>query len=456
MTAATEVSLTPRMHLLLRAPVPGALWRLATPNVMAVVTMTAVTFADVWFVGQLGTAALASLALVFPFQTLMQMMAGGAIGGGVTSALARALGAGDQNRAEAIAWHGLLVALAMASIYIIVLGIFASSIFGLIVDKGQVLDGAVLYAAIAFGGAPSLWLIMVLGAVLRGTGDTMTPARATILSSIAQIGLSGALTLGWGPFPALGIAGPAASMVICTGAASIFLLYHLAIGRAAVRLHPQRLAWAPVRGIMQVGGIGILNSITIALTVVTVTAVVAGYGAEALAGYGLGSRLELMLVPVAFGIGASLTAAVGANFGAGQYARARRFAWTGGGVTFALTGGLGLAVAFYPELWLDNFTADPAAFAFGAMYLGIAGPAYGLFGAGQTLYFASQGTGRMALPVLVGLTRFAVVAAVGLLAVDQSWSIEAVFGGVAAGLAIVGIGVALCLYSPGWRPDRKR
>lgn len=442
------------MHLLLRAPVPGALRRLAAPNVAATAAMTAVTFADAWYVGQLGTVALASLALVFPFQTLMQMMAGGAIGGGTTSAVARAMGAGEQERAGSIAWHAVAVALAMAGIYILGLGVFSRSVFGLIGGKGEVLDGAVLYAAIAFGGAPSLWLVWVLSAVLRGTGDTATPARAIITASLCQVALSGALTLGWGPFPALGIAGPAVAMVTCLGGASIYLLYHLASGRAGIGLKPQPLRWEPAKAILQVGGIGLVNSISIALTVVVVTAVVARYGVEALAGYGLGSRLELMLVPVAFGVGAALTAAVGANFGARQYARARRFAWTGGGVTFLAVGILGLVVAAYPALWLGNFTQDSAAFAFGALYLGIAGPCYGLFAGGQTLYFASQGTGRMALPVLVGFLRLATVAGVGVSAIAFDWGITAVFGGVAAGLALIGVGLSLCLFSRAWRPDR--
>ena len=95
----------PGIQQLLDVPVAKVLWRLATPNVFAVAMMTAVTFSDAWFVGRLGTAALASLGLAFPFLTLMQMMAGGAIGGGTTSAVARALGAGAIERAENIAWH---------------------------------------------------------------------------------------------------------------------------------------------------------------------------------------------------------------------------------------------------------------------------------------------------------------------------------------------------------------
>ena len=88
-----------------------------------------------------------------------------------------------------------------------------------------------------------------------------------------------------------------------------------------------------------------------------------------------------MLVPIAFGIGGALTAAVGANFGAQQYARARRIAWSGAGASMLLVGSIGLIVALAPDLWLSRFTADLQAYAFGESYLSIAAPFYGLFGA---------------------------------------------------------------------------
>lgn len=440
------------MQLLLHAPIGAMLYKLAAPNVAATLMMTAITFADAWFVGQLGTAALAALALVFPFLMLMIMMAGGAIGGGVTSALSRALGRGDADQAQAVAWHGVMIACCMALLYTVVLGVFSRPIFSLLGGTADALEGAVLYARITFGGAIAAWLLWVLSAVVRGTGDTVTPARAVLISGVVQIALTGALTLGWGPFPAIGISGPATAMVICQGLAALYLAVYLLQGRAAVRLRPQALRWQPIADIMQVGGIGLVNSIAMAITVVTVTGLVGRYGTEALAGYGLGSRLEMMLIPIAFGIGGALTVAVGANIGAGQFARARRIAWIGAGVVFVITGSIGIVVALMPSLWLDLFTADAEAYRFGALYLGIVAPLYGFFGAGQALYFANQGTGRMLLPVSVSVLRFLVVAGFGSLAVLLSWQVSAVFVAVGVGLVIIGIGLSACMYSAAWRP----
>ncbi len=444
-------SISPATEGILSAPVGAVLWQLAAPNVVAVAMMTGLTFADAWYISQLGTAALASAALVFPFLTLMQMTAGGAIGGGVTSGVARAFGAGDLAKAEAVAWHAMLIAAGLSTFYMLLLGLFARPIFALLGGEGAALDGAVQYAQIVFGGAAATWFVFVVSAIHRGTGDTATPGRTITIAAAAQIALSGALTLGWFGLPAMGIQGTAAAWVVCQGVAAIYLTSYLMLGKGRIRLRPRAPAWAPFADIMRVGGLGLLNSLCMAMNVAAVTGYVGQYGTAALAGYGLGGRLELMLVPIAFGVGAALTAAVGVNIGAGQYARARRFAWAGACVTLIGTGLIGLIAAFFPSLWLGAFTADPEAYAFGVEYLMIAAPFYGIFAAGQTLYFASQGTGRMILPVTVTVLRFLTVAAFGALVTFMDWHIAWLFVAVAIGLVIMGVGQAACLLAPGWR-----
>ena len=442
------------MQMILHGSIPRMLTRLAAPNVAAVATMTAVTFADVYYVGQLGTAALASLAIVFPFQTLMGMMSAGAIGGGVASSVARALGGGDVGKAEINAWHALVIGAFMSFLYVVILGVFARPIFSLIIGPGEVLDAAVDYAHIIFGGSVIIWFAFMCSAILRGTGEMGIAANAIIVASIVHIGLSGALTLGWGPFPDLGFTGPAVAMVVSHGLAALYLSIQVLGGKASIILRPQTFSWLPIKDIMKVGGLGLINSSGLILTVIVVTGFVGRFGDEALAGYGLGSRLELTLVPLAFGVGGALVTAVGGNFGAGQISRARQIAWVGAGVTLIGTTVLGLSVAVFPGIWLDRFTTDPEVYAIGASYLVIAAPVYGVFGGGQTLYFASQGTGHMVIPVLITYTRLMVVAAFGLAAMIFDWSLTTVFVGVALGLSVIGIGQVLnLLRGPGWRAE---
>ena len=413
--------------------------------------MTAVTFFDAWFVGHLGNQALASLALVFPFQALMQMMAGGAIGGGITSAVARAKGSGNINSAKTIAFNGLLIGIFMSLLYTITLGVFSVHIFNLLSDSEDVINDAAKYAKVAFGGAILTWVFFAFSSILRGLGDTYTPAKAIIIAGLIQIIMSGLFTLGLVDIVDLGVTGPAAAMIISHALAVFFLLPKIIGSNSLLSRQNCLFNWSAIYRILKVGGLGLLNSITIALTIVIITTFVAGFGTDALAGYGLGSRLELMLVPISFGIGAALTAAVGTNIGANQYNRARSIAKAGAFVTFFLTGVLGVVVAIIPWVWVDLFAVSGTAELFASSYLMIVAPFYGFFAGGMSLYFASQGTGSMIFPVLVNVVRFVVVSSICMLVLVFQFDIKWLFSGVSIGLLITGVGQFLCLYSSPWK-----
>lgn len=442
---------------MLEGPILPALLRLAAPNVLVVAVQTVVTISDAWFVGQLGTPALAALALVFPVQMLMNMMATGAIGGGISSAIARALGAGQRERAEHLVQHALVIALVMAAMFMLVFGWAARPLFALLGGAGEALDGAVAYARILFGGAAAIWVANALASVLRGTGNMRTPANVLVASSLFGIFLSGGFTLGWFGLPKLGVAGPGLSSVLTFGLSAIILGAHLALGRAAL---PMRFRWGAFspglfHDILKVGLVACANSFLTVATIILVTGLVGRFGTAALAGYGLGSRLELMLIPIAFGIGAALTAMVGTNRGAGQLERARRIAAIGGGLAFAITGLVGALVAVWPGLWIGFFTSDAPAVALAGTYLGIAGPFYGFFGGGMALYFASQGTGNMTWPFVAGCLRIIVAAGLGGIgALAFGAPVEWVFACVAFGLLCFGMVIALSLQSRVWRPHR--
>ena len=440
-----------KTEFLLTSSISNILWKLATPNVVGVSVMTMVTFLDAWFVSHLGNQALASLALVFPFQALMQMMAGGAIGGGITSAIARAVGSGDLMFAKKIAFNSVLIGACMSLIYTITLGVFSVHIFNLLNDSRDVINDAVKYAKVAFGGAILTWVFFVFSSILRGLGDTYTPAKAIIISGLIQIILSGLFTLGLVDIVNLGVTGPATAMIISHTLAAFFLLPKIIGSNSLLKCQDFALDWRAIYQILKVGGLGLVNSATIALTIVMVTSFVGGFGVDALAGYGLGSRLELMLVPISFGVGAALTAAVGTNIGANKYRRARSIAKAGAFITFFITGILGGMVAVMPWLWLDLFISHGSAVVFASSYLTIVSPFYGFFVGGMTLYFASQGTGNMILPVLVNITRLFIVSVICILVAVLQLDIIWLFCGVGIGLLVTGVGQFLCLYSSPWK-----
>jgi Na+-driven multidrug efflux pump len=181
------------------------------------------------------------------------------------------------------------------------------------------------------------------------------------------------------------------------------------------------------------------------------TSLVGPFATFALAGYGLGGRLEYLQIPLVFGFGSALVTMVGTNIGAGYMARAQRAAWVGAGLAAAVTGGIGLCGALFPRLWLGLFSTDAAVLATGTAYLRIVGPTYGFFGLGLALYFASQGAGRLLWPLLAGVVRL--VVAVGGSWVGIHWfagGLPALFAAIALALGIFGITVAAAIKAGAW------
>ena len=427
------------------------LWKLGFPNIIAWLAWTISTFADAFFVGILGTNTLASIALIFPFQMLMLMMAGGAIGGGVTSSIGRAIGNKDVIKAESSAWCSLIICLIMALIYTIIFIFFSRDIFSFMGGSGEALEGAINYAKIFFGFSIFVWLVNILSAIIRGLGDTLTPAKAITVGSLFQILLSAVLTLGFSFIPSFGVMGPAIALIFCHAGMVVYLLFYLFFVQRIITVKVKQISIDIFKDIMKVGGLGLLNSITIALTVAVVTGYVGNYGVKAIAGYGLGARLELMLTPIIFGLGAALTASVSINIGSNKFNRARKIAWTGGLISFILIGLIGTIFSIFPMLWLDNFTSDADVLYFSIKYLNIVAPFYCLFGLGQALYFASQGTGKMIKPIIVGLFRFFSVITIGYISLIFNMTIDYIFFAVSIGLVITGIGMSLCLKGSEWR-----
>jgi putative MATE family efflux protein len=426
------------MSPLLHGPVIPTLARLAAPGIALALFQTAVSVADTHFVGRLGTDALAGLALVFPMVMLLQMTSAGAMGGGVSSAVARALGAGNPDAARRLVVHALVIALGGGLAFTLLLLGLGRGLYSLLGGREASLEQALAYSHVLFGGAVLVWLANTLASMLRGSGNTLTPALALAGAALVQIPLSGALTLGWAPFPRLGISGAAIAYVAAFGVASLAMA--VAVWRSALRPHRQhlRLEGRLFRDILRVGAVSSVSALQTVLTAVILTGFVARFGTAALAGYGVGVRLELLQVPIVFAIGQALVVMVGTNIGAGHAARAKRIAWTGTAASMAVCLVIGWTVAIYPPLWIHIFTDDAAVIEIGSLYMRIVAPLYPLFGAGVTLYFASQGSGQVLMPVLAGTARLVLVVSGGALVMALGGPLAGLFTVIALGLAVFG------------------
>jgi len=447
-----------RTVALLEAPIVRTLWRLAAPNVLVMLFQSAVGLIEAYFVGRLGTAALAGVTLVFPALMLMQMMSAGAMGGGISSAVARTLGAGRRDDANALVLHAVVIAVIFGLGFSGLVLLFGRPLYAAMGGTGASLDAALAYSNVVFAGMVLLWLFNSLAAVIRGTGNMLMPAFVTCAGVVLLVPLSPCLIFGLGPFPRLGVMGGGVAVVAYYGAGSALFLAYLMSGSGVVRLSLRGIAlrWPLFRDILRVGLVAALVTITTNTTIAIATSLVGAFGPAAIAGYGVGSRLEYLLVPLCFGLGGPLVALVGTNIGAGRRERALRAAWIGAAVAAGLCETIGLTAALFPHAWLSLFGDDPALIDSGTRYLHWVGPFYGLFGLGMALYFASQGAGRLLWPLVAGVTRLVIAASAGWLALRLSGDLSAVFMALGAALVAFGLVNALSVAGGAWFKEGRK
>jgi putative MATE family efflux protein len=423
--------LNPRTERLLAAPIVPALARLSAPGVLLVAFQSLVSVGDTYFVGRLGTGPLAGLALVFPLLMLLQMTSAGAMGGGISSAIARALGSGNVQTARRLVVHALVIAAAMGAAFTILILLLGPSIYGLLGGKDETLANAVRYSNVVFAGAISVWLANTLSSILRGTGNMAVPAVTLICAALVHLPLSAALVA------RIGIAGAGVAYVTTFGIAAAAMA--VVVFRRASALRPSRadlrLEGRLFREILRVGGISVLSSFQTVLTAVIVTGFVGRYGAAALAGYGVGLRLELLQIPLVFAVGQAMVVLVGTNVGAGRPERARRIAWIGSAFAGSISLAIGVAVTLAPLAWVGLFSSDPAVLESGSLYLRTVAPFYPMLAVNIALYFASQGAGKVLWPVLAGTARLAIVIAGGAAAA----SLGGIFAAIAVAMAVSGL-----------------
>src|SRR5499427_91377 len=394
---ATAISVTKppaaRTRLLLEGPIVSTLLRLAAPNVVVNVVLIAVTVTvDAHFVGRMGSDALAGLSLVFPLIMLMQQMSNSSMGGAIASAIARAIGAGRYADASALVVHGIIIAAAMAGIFSLALLLGGSTIYGLMGGSGDVRAAAVEYSNAIFAGAFAYWLLSTLTSAVRGAGQAAVLAVVYVAAEALHIVLVPLLMFGIGPLPPLGIAGAGIATVTSFTASSAVLFWYIASGRTAIRLTLRglRLDRRLFVEILRVGAPMSLQPGLNNLALATLTGYVSALGAAQLAGFGVAVRLEYLLYPLAFGLGAGVLSIVGTNIGAGNFARAARIGWTAAALAAGVTACIGLFGATSPGTWTGLFTKVPEVHVLAAHYLVIVSLAYPFLGLGLTLTSAFQ------------------------------------------------------------------
>jgi putative MATE family efflux protein len=450
-SADARLPVTPVGNLL-TSPILPTLSKLALPNAMAMFGTALVAVAETSYIGRLGVEPLAGIALVFPFVMLTQMMSAGAMGGGVSSAVSRALGAGDRERAANLALHAAIIGTGAGLFFTAMMLVFGRAFYSLLGGSGEVLEQAMHYSQVLFAGAVSIWLVNTLASVVRGTGDMRVPSLVLIGVAIIQVTVGGGFGLGLFGLPKFGMRGVAAGQLAAFTSGALFLIWYLVSGRSRLKLDFRSFAFQRdmFLDILRVGAVSCLSPLQTVLIIVIFTKILAGFGTAVLAGYGIGSRLEFLLIPIAFAFGTASIPMVGMAMGAGLVARARHVAWIAAASAGVVVGLVGLIVAINPGLWVSLFTSDPGVIAAAYSYFHWAGPGFGFFGAGVCLYFSSQGAAKVGGPVLASTIRLVLVALGGWWLAASGAPAWTLFALVGTAMVVFGFSTALSIYLTRW------
>jgi putative MATE family efflux protein len=427
-----------RRAVLLGGPIIPTMLGLALPTLMVIAAQIFVAVLEVYWISRLGTDAVAGVSLVLPLFVLMGTMSNGGIGGGVSSAIARAVGGAGADDAGALLSHAVMIALAFGAVFTGVMLIAGRPIYAALGGSGAALDQALSYSNWVFGLAVPIWLVNLIGSALRGAGEVRLPARISLIGAGVMIPVVPALIFGIGPVPPLGIAGAGLAIAGYYGGALIVLLRYLLSGSGVLTLAAHPVTRRHLSAIMGVGLISALGTLTASITTVAITGTVGGFGPEALAGFGIASRVDSLIVPLMFGLGTAVITMIGVATGAGDHGRARRVAWTAAAMAFAVAELAGLLLFAAPVLWNAAFSQDAAVLAAGNAYFAAVAPFYGLLGMGLILFFACQGRGKMAWPFAAGVARLVVTAVGAWLLAREGAPLPVVFAAAAAGMALFG------------------
>ena len=448
----------PVKNALLDGPILSTLLWLAWPNVIALSASTCVVIAETSYIGRLGVESLAAMALVFPCVILTMTMSGGAMGGGVASAIARALGAGDVERASTLASHALLIGICFGLVFMLGMLIFGPGLLELLGGRGNVLAQAISYTQILFGGAVAPWLMNTMSGVLRGTGNMKLPSLMMLSSAVCQIILGGTLGLGLGPIPQFGMRGVAAGSLIAYLISISVMSWYLFSGRSRVvpKIFGLRIQGAMFFDILKVGAVACFSPLQSVLTISIFTHMLASFGTEILAGYGIGARLEFLLTSVSFAVGIASVPMIGMAVGAKRIARARRIAWSAGFVSFVAVGAIATFIAIFPDIWVNLFTQDASVRAASHAYLSTAAPMYAFIGLASSMYFSSQGAAKVVGPVMAQTARLVFIAAGGWWLSTHDATAQNFFMLAAASMVVLGVLSCVSVILTKWGPKQAR
>jgi Na+-driven multidrug efflux pump len=390
---------------LIELPFSKIFFRLAVPNLFSTIIASATTIFDLWYVGQIGIPELAGVAYIFPIYMLASMLSNGAFGGAVSGATARAFGSKNIFKAECIFRSAILIALVGALLMMTLFFGLAQTLFSSLSIDQEITTSALTYGRILLGGIVLIWLFNIVIAITRGSGNTLIPAISWLIVLIFHI-LAASINFEYKDgelillenvkifsdffiFNSLEWSAISFLLGYLAGIFFVFIFYYL--GKHPFSFNVKNIFRIDgIKALLKSGSLASCQSIMTIILAMFCIVIISTYGINWTAGFGIAIRLELLLIPIIFGIGGALIAIVGANVGAKKYNRAIIITWKGTSFSVFIVGIIGLFFSVFPDIWSSFFTNNIVIKETAKSYLEIVAPFYAFFALGLGLYFTCQ------------------------------------------------------------------
>ncbi|TEU10993.1 MAG: MATE family efflux transporter [Anaerolineales bacterium] len=380
------------------------IWTLAVPMILEMATLSVTQIVDTYWVGKLGSAALAAVTISMTLRWVINSLSNG-LGIGGMAVVARRIGARDRAQADHATWQAILLA-AFVSLVLGAVGILlAEPALRVLGADAEVLAMGVSFLRIVFGGLFTLVLVFVINSLLRGAGEAGLALAVLVLSQGLTVVLEPLLIFGWGPFPALGVDGSAWAGVLGFGAGALFQIAILLSGRARIAIHLHNL-WPDLPLMWRIVKIALPSTIQMTLRSTSrliILAIVGLYGTLAMAGFGVANRILLVALIPGFGLGNAAATLVGQNLGAVQPQRAERSAWWVTAYNASMLAAFAVVFFTFARPLVAFFDPTPEVADLGAEYLRIVAPSLILSAVGVVLARAFDGAGNTVPAMFVNL-----------------------------------------------------
>jgi putative MATE family efflux protein len=426
---------------LTQGPVGKQLVDMTVPVLLGIATMMGQGLIDTWFIGQVGDAQLAAFSFGFPILMIVTSVAIG-LGAGTSSVVARAIGADDHQRARRLSTDSLLLSFLVTAIISAIGIVTIGPLFRLLGAPDELMPLIRGFMIILYMGVPFIVVGMVGMASMRATGDTRLPSMLMILAAILNVILDPILIFGVGPVPAMGLNGAAMAALLARASIFIGTLYLMRHRLDMVSFNKPdpaelRQSW---RDVLHVGIPAAGTNIIVPVGAAVVTAMIARFGPDAVAGFGVASRIESMMLVMYYALSAIIGPFVGQNFSAGKEERILRALW----LCTAFSIGSGLVIAgllaamsgWLPGLFSDSESVQRVT----SMFLWIVPVSYGTYGMVMVMNASFNGLGYPMPGVVISVCRIAVLYIPIALVAMQFFDIAGIFAAYAIANIVSGLG----------------